>query len=196
MNQTVQFRDYANPVLSKFVKPAETLVGIWIGINDIGDSAKYDVYFPTFYDELLFASVQGVYDLGYKHFLFMNLPPLDRTPGNVASANPLPNKTMVDWYDDVLDSHARAFEHAHEDSTVLVFDVNTFLNGVMDHAADYGLKNVTGYCASFDQPYINTDPASYGCLPLPEYFWFNTGHMTSHVHQILAGEVERYLRSQ
>ena len=99
VNQTKQFQQYANPVLSKFVKPAKTLVGFWIGINDIGDSDKDDVDFPTFYNELvgtLFQSVETVYDLGYKDFLIMQLPPLDRTPPNlVRVGGPLPNKTMV-----------------------------------------------------------------------------------------------------
>lgn len=199
VNQTAQFAQYGYPVLSKFVQPAQTLVAFWIGINDVGDSSKYAVDFPTFYNELittLFGAVQSVYDLGYRNFLFMNLPPLDRTPGN--SKLPIPNNTTqkVDWYDAALANHSAAFGEQNADAKVMLFDANTFLNGVMDNASEYGIKNTTGYCASYDQPYINTDPASYGCLPLPEYFWFNTGHMTSHVHEILAGEVEKFLKGQ
>jgi len=37
---------------------------------------------------------------------------------------------------------------------------------------------------------INTDPASYGCLPLGEYLWFNNGHLTSRVHEIRGAEYE------
>ncbi|KAJ9618252.1 hypothetical protein H2203_009168 [Taxawa tesnikishii (nom. ined.)] len=173
VNQTAQFAQYGYPVLSKFVQPAQTLVAFWIGINDLITT--------------LFGAVQSVYDLGYRNFLFMNLPPLDRTPGN--SKLPIPNNTTqkVDWYDAALANHSAAFGEQNADAKVMLFDANTFLNGVMDNASEYGIKNTTGYCASYDQPYINTDPASYGCLPLPEYFWFNTGHMTSHVHEILAG---------
>lgn len=173
VNQTRQFVQYADPVLSKFVDQSKSLVGIWIGINDIGDSANYDVDFPTFYNELittLFQSVESIYDLGYKNYLFMMLPPLNRTPGNVVrAAGPRPNSTMVEWYDQALSNHSTAFGKQHPDSTVMVFDTTTFLNGVMDNAAEYGIRNITGYCAAYDQPDIDSDPAAYGCLPLNQY---------------------------
>ncbi|KAI4741559.1 lysophospholipase A [Aureobasidium sp. EXF-12298] len=60
--QVQQFITYAQPSLSKFIDPSKTLVAFWIGINDINDSAKYAVDFPTFYDKLittLFESVQN-----------------------------------------------------------------------------------------------------------------------------------------
>jgi len=37
---------------------------------------------------------------------------------------------------------------------------------------------------------INTNPASYGCSQLGEYFWFNNGHLTSRVHEIRGAEYE------
>jgi hypothetical protein len=45
-------------------------------------------------------------------FLFMNLPTLDRTPGNLLKASPLPNATMVNLWDATLTSHIHTFnEH-------------------------------------------------------------------------------------
>lgn len=54
-----------------------------------------------------------------------------------------------------------------------------------------GAEMITG--AAYNQPDIDTNPEKYGCLPLDQYFWYNSGHMTSHVHQILATEVRQYL---
>lgn len=160
VNQTKQFELYANPVLSTFIDKSETLVGIWIGINDIGDSAEYDVDFPVFYNELittLFTRVEKIYNLGYKQYLFMKLPPLNRTPPNlIRAAGPLPNTTMIEWYNDALSNHSAIFQQAHPDTKMMVFDTTTYLNYVLDHPAEYGIKNTTGYCASYDQPYINT----------------------------------------
>lgn len=100
----------------------------------------------------------------------MNLPPLNRTPGNlIRSAGPLPNATMIEWWNSSLQKHAAAMQTHHPDSNVMLFDANTFLNRVLDHHEEYGIKNSTGYCAAYDQPYINTDPGMYGCLPLEEY---------------------------
>ncbi|THW28297.1 lysophospholipase A [Aureobasidium pullulans] len=197
--QVQQFLTYAQPTLSKIVDPSKTLVAFWIGINDINDSANYSVDFPSFYDQListLFASVQSVYDIGYRNFLFMNLPPLDRTPGNVLKATPSPNTTMINWWDSSLTSHMHTFAANNPSANPFTFDVNTFLNNVLDHPDKYNIKNVTGYCASYNQPYINQAPESYGCLPLDEYAWFNNGHMTSHVHEILAKEVAQFLKKQ
>lgn len=200
-NQTESFIRNAQPVLKEFVDPARTLVTVWIGINDIGDSDKYNVSFPAFYESIittLFEQVQKVHDSGsYQNWLFMNLPPLDRTPGNlIRSAGPLPNKTMIGWWDDTLADHSAAFQKRNAGVKSMVFDANSFLNGVLDNHTAYDITNVTSYCPSYDQPYILTDPAHYGCLPLDEYFWFNTGHMTSHTHKILAKEVGKFLEGQ
>lgn len=171
-------------------------MAFWIGINDINDSAKYAVDFPAFYDKLigtLFNSVQSIYNAGYRNFLFMNLPPLNRTPGNLLKTSPLPNATMIDWWDASLASHANTFRYQNPAANAFVFDVNGLLNRLLDCPDGYGIKNTTGYCAAYDQPFIDEDPAAYGCLPLDEYAWFNDGHMTSHVHEILAEDVKRFL---
>ncbi|KAK7734296.1 hypothetical protein SLS53_007946 [Cytospora paraplurivora] len=195
VNQTEQFLLYGQPVLKDFVDPKKTLVAIWIGINDIGDSRTLDVYFPDFYEELISTlfeqAVHPVYEAGYKNFLFMKLPPLNRTPGNlVRAAGPSPNVTQIGWWDDTLDRHASAFANKNKDVTSLVFDSNTFLNYVLDHPAEYDIKNTTAYCPEYNQP---LPVEQYGCLPLKDYFWYNNGHMTSHTHKILADELEKFL---
>jgi hypothetical protein len=85
-NQIKQWATYALPVLKLDVQ--KTLVAVWIGINDISDSDSYTfprngtTDFPTFYKAIIdteFQSLETVYDAGYRNFLFMNLPPLDKT---------------------------------------------------------------------------------------------------------------------
>jgi phospholipase/lecithinase/hemolysin len=158
-----------------------TLVAIWIGINDIGDTSKLNVSFPDLYDSIISTmfteSVEPLYEAGYQNFLFVNLPPLDRTPLNVAKAKPLPNKTMIGWWDDILSQKSQAFGAQHEDTNVLLYDANTFLNHILDNPLDYGIKNSTGYCPGYLDADEVTDPGKYGCIPIDEYFWFNTGHM-------------------
>ncbi|TKA29779.1 hypothetical protein B0A50_03143 [Salinomyces thailandicus] len=201
VNQTEQFATYADPVLSRFIDKSRSLVAVWIGINDIGDSDDYSVDFPNFYNELQNTQFQAIeeniYRKGYKQYLFMNLPPLNRTPPNlIREAGPLPNATMVKWFDEALSRHATAFHARHPETEVMVFDSTTFLNYVLDSPGTFGVKNTTDYCAAYDQPFVDTDPAMYGCQPLEEFFWFNTGHMTSHTHEILAREVAKFLDQQ
>ncbi|RAH74351.1 SGNH/GDSL hydrolase family protein [Aspergillus aculeatinus CBS 121060] len=198
VNQVTQFTTYGQPVLSRHISAPQTLVAIWIGINDIGDSAKYAVDFPAFYDTLittLFASVQEIYAQGYRSYLFVNLPPLDRTPGNQALSQPYPNATQVAWYNDALARHAAAFHRNHTDTAVHLFDAHRTLSEIMDHPAAYGIVNTTNFCPGYDQPDIAWNYRAYGCpTPLEEYFWFNSGHLTSNVHRILADVLEGELR--
>ncbi|RHZ50329.1 hypothetical protein CDV55_100299 [Aspergillus turcosus] len=199
VNQVTQYEQYGHPVLKNIIHSSRTLVAIWIGINDINDSAKYAVDFPTFYNRLmttLFASVQTLYNLGYRSYLFMNLPPLDRTPANQARSNPSPNATQITWFNDALAQHAQSFERAHADTTIHVFDAHAALSNMMDHPARYGIVNTTSFCAGYDQPDIERNYKAYGCpTPLKTYFWFNSGHLTSHVHKELAEILEAQLKA-
>lgn len=77
-----------------------------------------------------------------------------------------------------------------------VFDAHAHLSEILDHPARYGLVNTTNFCAGYDQPDIEENYLDYGCpTPLDTYFWFNSGHMTSHVHRILAGKLQQWLKS-
>lgn len=186
VHQTQQFLTYGQPVFEDEleVSPSETLVAIWIGINDINDLAKatgpYD--FPSVFDSIISSifslSVTPLFDAGYQNFLFVNLPPLDRTPGNVKKPNPSPNSTMIGWWDETLEKYSDDFASQNDGVTTLVFDANTFLNDVLDNASDYGITNTTDYCAGYLYADVLTDWEKYGCSgPLDTYFWFNSGHM-------------------
>lgn len=198
VNQITQFKTYGAPVLQTFLPASKSLIAVWIGINDVGDSSKYAVDFPTFYGNLtstLFSSVNELYDLGYRSYLFMNLPPLDRTPGNQKTTTPHPNATQVAWYNHALAAEAEQFGKNKGDVEVRVFDAHARLSAMLDNPAQYGIVNTTDLCEGYDQPDIDTNYKAYGCpTPLDTYFWFNSGHMTSHVHRILAEELEEWLK--
>jgi phospholipase/lecithinase/hemolysin len=183
VNQTQQFLTYVQPYVEgqRIYQQSQALVAIWIGINDISDSSKYDVPFPDFYNNIISTlfeeSVGPLYRAGYHNFLFINLPPLDRTPSNIGNAHPLPNKTMVDWWDNTLLRHSTAFSTVHPKAKSMVFDANTFLNGILDNPKHYGITNTTSFCPGYTDPIIVTDPGKYGCASIDQYFWFNPGHM-------------------
>jgi phospholipase/lecithinase/hemolysin len=76
----------------------------------------------------------------------------------------------------------------------MVFDAHARLGAILDEPGKYGIVNTTNFCAGYDQPDIAVNYKEYGCpTPLKDYFWFNSGHMTSHVHKVLAGELEKWL---
>jgi phospholipase/lecithinase/hemolysin len=126
------------------------------------------------------SAVDQLREAGYRNFLFVNLPPLDRTPSNLlkAPAARSPNATMVGWWNEALAERAEGLGREGGGVTGMVFDANGFLNGVLDEPWRYGVANTTGFCAGYLQGDVLADPGKYGCpVPVGEYFWFNSGHM-------------------
>jgi phospholipase/lecithinase/hemolysin len=196
--QIEQFVSCGNPALeSIYLKKKDTLVAVWIGINDINDLSSIrgrNATFAPLYEQdqdYVFESVEKVHELGYKNFLFMNLPPLDRGPGT-----PHVNASMVAEYNSMHAAHADAFQAKHRDATVLQFDVNGVLNDVLDNYQEYGYKNITDFCPGYNQPDILTHPEKYGCTELDTYFWYNSGHLTSHTHKIFTKALSKWLSKQ
>lgn len=193
--QIQQFIDYGNPALSQIsLSKQDALVALWIGINDINDLAKLrgkNATFAPLYEQVAtnkFAGVEKIYNLGYRKFLFMNLPPLDRSPA------PAVNASLVQSFNDVDKRHADAFQALHRDATVLQFDVNAVLNDVLDHYQEYGFRNVTKNCPGYNQPDIRTDPEKYGCGEgLDTYFWYDAGHLGSRTHRIFTEKLRKWL---
>jgi len=202
-NQIAQWAANAKSVLKPNLSRA--LVAVWIGINDISDSDKYKfprnnaTDFPSFYQEIItteFEALETVYEAGYRNYLFMNLPPLDKTPSNQKTTTPLPSLSMVQSYNSIISSSASTFESTHPGTKAMVFDTYGYLSHILEHPAEYGIKNTTDYCPRFDAPDIATNYAAYGCDKIEEYFWYNTGHITWKIHQILAKAVGEFLKGQ
>jgi phospholipase/lecithinase/hemolysin len=69
---------------------ANSLFTIWIGINDLGNSFSNSGDRSAFSDLLLteyFAQVQKLYAVGARNFLFINVPPMERSPLMIAAQN-------------------------------------------------------------------------------------------------------------
>lgn len=75
----------------------------------------------------------------------------------------------------------------------MVFDTDSYLNGILNDPASYGIKNTTGYCQCYESADIDPNYAGYGCLPIKGYFWYNTGHITFRVHVLLSEAVGKFL---
>ncbi|KAJ4344042.1 hypothetical protein N0V95_006420 [Ascochyta clinopodiicola] len=195
--QILQFEKYGDPALQKVLKRKEALVAFWIGINDINDLVKLrgkNTTFAPLYEQVVSAQSglwERVYNLGYKNLLLLNLPPLDRGP------SPSVNASLVSTYNAILASHASEFQDAHKDAVILQFDVNTVLNQVFDDAAEYGFTNTTNFCPGYNQPDINSNPGKYGCgKGLDTYLWYNSGHLTTRVHQVFSRVLVKWLGEQ
>lgn len=146
-----------------------------------------------------------------RHFLFLNVPPVHRTPGY--SAIPPAAELIhsaVKQYNSQLYWNAVQFQRAHPDASVLFFDAYTTLNQVslpfyslfnlmthilpqiMDQAGENGFKNATRHCLGYHH-YFST-PTSFAaeCVnPVSEYVWIDHFHLTTAIHFIFAAEVKK-----
>ncbi|KAI1867891.1 uncharacterized protein JN550_006698 [Neoarthrinium moseri] len=184
VNQTQQYLTYAEPVIGVDMDKSKALVAIWIGINDVVDtvnSLSDSIGYKDFWSEIISAifsqSVQPMYDAGYRDFLLLNLPPLDRTSANQKLVLSRPSTRAIRYWNEKLAGQADVFAQDNSGANMMVYDANMFLNGVMDDPEPYGITNTRDYCDAWDEPDVATDPAKYGCEPLDQYFWFNSAHL-------------------
>ncbi|TQN65573.1 Carboxypeptidase S1-like protein A, partial [Colletotrichum shisoi] len=115
------------------------------------------------------------------------------SPASQLNPAHLPNTSMIKTYNEAVNQTARAFSDKHPGATALVFDTYGWLTRVLDDAAAYGITNTTSFCPQYKAWDIETDYAAYGCRPIGEYFWYNSGHITYTAHRALAGPVDEFL---
>ncbi|TEA17084.1 Acetylesterase [Colletotrichum sidae] len=199
-NQVWQWDNYGKSVID--ADPKQSLVASWIGINDINDMASFTFPYKNYenFEELYtavvaeqFAALDTVYNAGYRNYLFLNLPPLDKTPASQTNPSRLPSTAMINTFNRVVNQSAKAFTEEHPGTTALVFDTYSWLTYVFDHAADFGFTNTTSFCPKYNAWDIGTNHAAYGCQPIYEYFWYNSGHITYHAQELVGQKVNQFL---
>ncbi|KAL9625828.1 MAG: hypothetical protein Q9160_000148 [Pyrenula sp. 1 TL-2023] len=155
-NQVRQYDTYARSTLD--LNPNETLVAIFIGINDINDSAKWtNVSFPDLYSSIIATMLESTSTIAsngnLQDFLFMALPPLEKTPGNVVAAAKnqtlYPSTAQVSSWNSILSTQVESWSQSQSGvRNAWVFDTYDFLNQIIEEPAAYGIANVTRYAHS------------------------------------------------
>ncbi|KAI0167653.1 hypothetical protein BJ166DRAFT_520377 [Pestalotiopsis sp. NC0098] len=139
------------------------LVGVWIGVNDIGNSFWLsnvtDVLdaVTTRYFELL----QVTYDAGVRNFVLLTAPPTDQTPvmlENDASSE-ASLVSAISTYNDFVSSKLDTFKSSNSDVSAWLVNTSVPFYEAIDNPTAYGALNATCY---------NADGVS--CL------WFNDYH--------------------
>ncbi|KAI5304524.1 hypothetical protein KEM56_006406 [Ascosphaera pollenicola] len=180
------------------------LVATFIGINDIQDTSKYLLNetgpgFSQLYNKIIgtqYDGLQTLYQSGFKNFLVFGLPPLDKSPPNLKKENPSPNATMIHTWNSIVQEKAKQFEKQNADSNLFYFDLYDYLDGILKNASTYGFKNTTAICDAYGQADVGWNYEKYGCQPIEEYFWYNTGHITYAVHKLLGNELTSFLQGK
>jgi phospholipase/lecithinase/hemolysin len=150
---------------------ANSLFVKWIGINDI--AVGLDVKNQL---ETLDTVAESLYDAGARNFLFINIPPLDRSPGGKGETTV--RSQIADWNDGLVEMATELREN-HSDVRVVVYDVAKLFAEVLDNPAKYGFKDGVS-CNMFADDYV----------------WFDSLHPTSAMHNVIAADLAQFLISE
>ncbi|KAK7691966.1 hypothetical protein QCA50_005371 [Cerrena zonata] len=139
-----------------------SLFSFWIGINDIGNS-----YYQS-----------GSRDAatGARNFLFINVPPVDRSPlmlSQAASAQAL-EKSVIDGYNSKLATRVANFKAQNAGVQTWIWDSNTAFGAILDDPKGNGFVDATSYGNTGD-------------------FWGNNYHPSSAAHSIFAKQIGQLL---
>ncbi|KIK60905.1 carbohydrate esterase family 16 protein, partial [Collybiopsis luxurians FD-317 M1] len=131
---------------------ANSLFSIWIGINDLSwswwQTGDRDAYDDTLLDAE-FALVQKLYNVGARNFLFINVPPVERSP-YFMSLDPN-NQTssilhaLIQDFNTKLAQRAQDLEANLTDVKTFLWDSNTYFNTILDNPTTYGFKDATSF---------------------------------------------------
>ncbi|KAK8023145.1 carbohydrate esterase family 16 protein [Apiospora marii] len=200
--QDVFLPTYASSSSSQWTG-GDSLFAFWIGINDVGNSYWQDDT-PTLNRQIfaVYADVvRRLYrDAGARHFLFLNVPPVDRSPLTVGQGATAVEREAADIAAFNALTAALAADLAAEGqdggdkANVWTYDVHALFTEVLDRPAAYeataGYANTTGFCAAYQNGTPNQDTLDPACgVPVNEYFWLNNLHPTYPVHDVVAEQV-------
>ncbi|KAM0135597.1 hypothetical protein ACHAO1_004951 [Botrytis cinerea] len=174
VDQTAEFVDNLSPAPTDVPWTADnSLFAFWLGVNDIGNSYwlanETDVITAIF--DSYFTQVQRVYDAGGRNFLFLNCPPIDKSPMMLAYGDSVTSSeaSVISAYNTELSARVSAFETANSGITTYVFDTQVPFNTALSAPATYGATNATCF-----------DADGTTCL------WFNDLHPGQAIQKLVA----------
>ncbi|WQF81010.1 Putative Cellulose-binding domain, fungal, GDSL lipase/esterase, SGNH hydrolase superfamily [Colletotrichum destructivum] len=153
-----------------------TLVGVWMGVNDVGNA-----FWSSNREALLvqvlakyFEQLQILYDAGVRKFVLLSVPPTQKTPlmlANGADSN-AQLAAAIKQYNDLIVSNLAAFKTKNAGVTSWIVDTAA--------AFDKAIANPTAY-GSPDATCFNADGVS--CL------WFNDYHPGVQIQRLVGQAV-------
>ncbi|KAJ7113267.1 SGNH hydrolase-type esterase domain-containing protein [Mycena crocata] len=147
---------------------ADSMFVTWVGINDCA-------YAQTHTDtlDLLFSLEEKLYAAGARIFLFIDVPPIGRTPAGANASSDI-SDTYMSW-NATLRTQVAAFAAAHPDARILTFSAFDTFTCILDHPTNHGFSKNDMSRAGGD-------------------VWRDHLHPTSRVHEIFARELAAFLK--
>lgn len=176
-------------------KADDTLFASFLGINDVGNAyANANASWVLAEDMAEYARLMDeVYRTGARNFLFLNVPPVNRSPltkAQGAAAEALEAGYIAAWNKNITHMAAN-LSATYGDVTAFVFDTNEIFSQVLDFPCSYpqtcAYLNTTDYCYYYENGTASWYTFDKACgIPVDEYFWLNTLHPTFRMHNATA----------
>ncbi|EFQ33588.1 GDSL-like Lipase/Acylhydrolase [Colletotrichum graminicola] len=165
-----QIGQYTQYVSSKINK-ADTLVAVWIGINDVGEPFWDRQAAPVAKTmNRYFQLLQTLVDDGLENFVLLTIPPFsDQIPAMIGQpeADLARLRSDIESYNQALKEGLAAFKSSNSSVKALVFDTRPSFDLVVNKFAEYGARDATCY-------------GSRDCL------WADNYHAGQAIHRLLA----------
>lgn len=183
-------------------RPSSSLFAFFLGINDVGlsyveeEPSVYEGYLATYG-----ALVDHVYDAGARNFLFLTVPPVDRSPLTTRQGPDFSAKERIHiqrWNDGVAQLAANLCQRPG--TTVFLYDAHGPFSRVIDDPAAFpetaGYHNTTGFCEAYAGGTDKPDSRLPECPhAVNQYLWLNDLHPTYPVHRLWARQIAEMLRT-
>ncbi|KAK1983954.1 GDSL-like Lipase/Acylhydrolase [Colletotrichum cereale] len=166
-DQVDQYTQYVSSKINK----ANTLVAVWIGINDVGEPFwdRQAAPIAKIMDRY-FQLLQTLVNDGLKNFVLLTVPPFsDQIPAMIGQPETDLARLRLDIasYNQALKDRLTAFKSSNSGIKGLVFDVKPSFDLVVKNFAKYGARDATCYGSS-------------NCL------WADNYHAGLAIHKLLA----------
>jgi phospholipase/lecithinase/hemolysin len=134
----------------------------------------------------LFESAKQLYNHGARKFLYMNVPPLSRTPVGIhsfdsadfsAGSGPSIYSTAVKDWNQNLTAAVDIFRSQHNDVRVEIYDSYSLFNSVLDDPTAYDFDDPTSICTGEHSRCV----------------WFDHFHPGSTFYKVLAANLSTSL---
>ncbi|KAK0517474.1 hypothetical protein JMJ35_000629 [Cladonia borealis] len=183
---------------------SNSLFIVFFGINDVtnsyaegNDTINYDLI------EAYQWLVNILYDAGARNFLFLNVPPVDRSPGTLetSSSSQAAEAAYIATFNFRLGALVYNLGTRNPDTTLFLFDTNWLFTRVLDDPQQFvetaGYLNTTSYCPAYAHGTTTLTYFDPTCgVPINAYFWLNTLHPTYPMHNFLGSQITQFITSE
>jgi len=199
------FRDEYRYFLEKMTKGRKfadkwngdnTLFALWLGTNDISNFNHTEYPQPSINNvletimDIYFTSIKGLYDVGARNFLFINVQSIDDMPSVYEFPGVQPGvqtnfDVMVNYFNESLKNHCQKFNAQHPDTNIIVYNMFDEIKHIMDHFQEYNFSSNNEFWINKGLPQELAE----------QYIWSDGIHTTFKVNNIFAEDIDSYLKS-